>query len=393
VSTATAAAPARPALPDVVAEHLEEHGFQSLQRRKLLFAADFPERRLPAHDERIAAHWDGLVVNMPASARLAEETLEAEDPWLLASAARAWLALARPPTEAILERWVELPPEQAPSWREALRGLDRDTLDALIPPHRRRQLPPPALALLADAVAWSGDVELARDVAGHEQPLVRMAAARALGMAEAIDPVDAPLRALADDAETAVFRRALWSWARLAPELALPAARQRARGTAPDPFALRVLGLLSGPEDLGLIADAAATDTGRPAAFHAMADLGTDDAIESLVKLLTLPDEPAAKVVTEALETAIGPIAREDAEAPATPAEGRAAWEALGAPSGARLMRGLPRPWRGEKPEEPMLWRWRKAIARPRPHNAWLAREVPDGFFTGRPVAAARPGE
>jgi hypothetical protein len=39
-----------------------------------------------------------------------------------------------------------------------------------------------------------------------------------------------------------------------------------------------------------------------------------------------------------------------------------------------------------------MLWRWRKAIARPRPDTAWLAREVPDGFFTALPSSAADPG-
>jgi len=393
VTTATAATPARPALADVVAEHLEEHGFLSLQRRKLLFADDFPERRLPAHDERIAAHWDGLVVNAPAAGELAADTLDTDDPWLLASAARAWLVLATPTTDAIIERWADLPPEAAPSWREALRGLGRDALDQTIPPHRRRKLSPAGLALVLDAVAWNGDLELATDLARHEEPFVRMAVARALGLAPSLESVDAALRALGDESETAVFRRALWSRARLSPDLGLHAVRQRARGAAPDPFALRVLGLLSGSDDLGLLADAAATDTGRPAAFFAMADLGTEDAVETLIKLLALPHEPVAKQVTGALERAIGRIPREDDEAPATQAEARAALDALGAPSGARLMRGRLRPWRGPKEDEPMLWRWRRAILGTRSDDAWLAREVPDGFFTGRPTAVAVPGE
>lgn len=393
MSTATAATPTRPALPDIVAEHLEEHGFLSLQRRKLLFADDYPLRRLPAHDERNAAHWDGLVVNATASAALAEETLETDDPWLLVSAARAWLMLARPTTDAIVERWADLPPEAAPSWREALRGLGPEALDHLIPPHRRRGLPPPALALVLDAVAWNGDTELARDTARHAEPFVRMAVARALGFAASLDEADAALRALAEESEVAVWRRALWARTRLAPEATLTTVRRLARGDAPDPFALRILGLLSGPDDLGLLADAAATDTGRPAAFHAMADLGSEDAIEALVRLLALPHVPTAVQVTGALELTIGRIPREDAEAPATQAEARAAWEALGAPSGARLMRGQLRPWRGAKSEEPMLWRWRRALAGTRADDAWLAREVPDGFFTGLPVAAAIPGE
>jgi HEAT repeat protein len=393
MSTATAAAPKRPALPDVVAEHLEEHGFLSLQRRKLLFADDFAARRLPAHDERIFAHWDGLVVNLPDSAALATDRVDAaDDPWTLASAARAWLVLARPEAEAVLERWAALEPDQAPSWREALRGFDRDTLDTLIPPHLRRGLAPPALGLLADAFAWHGELSLAIEAAKHAEPAVRMAAARALGFAVAADAAEAPLRALLGDPEIATRRRAVWSLAMIDPEAALHAAREGARGAAPDPFALRVLGLLGEPEDQSLLADGAATDAGRPAAFLAMADLGTEEAIEALVRLLALPDPPTALAVTEALEQAIGRIPRKDDEAPATPEKARAAWAALGAPGGARLMRGQPRPWQGSKSEEPMLWRWRKAIARPRPDTAWLAREVPDGFFTALPSSAADPG-
>jgi hypothetical protein len=394
VSSAPVAARARPVLPDVVAEHLEEYGFLLLQRRKLLFAPDFAARRLGDHDERAAAHWAGLEVNLPDSARLAEEALEAaEDPWALVSAARAWLALARPGPDAVLARWADLEPEPHAAWRETLRGLNADVLERAVPPARRRGLPAPALALLADALAWQGDAALAREAATHEHAFVRARAARALGFGEPNED-DAPIvRALAADADPSVARRALWCLTRFDREAALAHARRLGAGATPEPFALRVLGLLGARDDQTLLAAAAATDSGRPAAFNAMGDLGTDEAIEALIRLLQLPDPPMAKIVTDALETAIGRIARKDAEAPATPVEARAAWDALEAPSESRLMHGQPRPWSGAKSEEPMLWRWRGAIRRPRGAAAELAREVPDGFFDPLPTLVTIPGE
>src|SRR5512137_373674 len=89
----------RPALPDVIAEHLEELGFLNLQRRKLLFSPELPLRRLPAHDERIEAHLDGLRLGAGASLALAEETLSSDDPWAVFAAARMFLELRRPEPE------------------------------------------------------------------------------------------------------------------------------------------------------------------------------------------------------------------------------------------------------------------------------------------------------
>jgi HEAT repeat protein len=391
VTTQTAAAPGRPAVPDIVAEHLEEHAFLSLQRRKLLFSLDVPERRLALHDERIEAHWDALEVNRPDSGRIAAELLEAEDPWLLASATRAWLVFAEPAPAALLERWKELPPALAPAWREALRGLPGDALDARVPRAQRASLPAQPLALVVDALAWGGrlDGTLAAAAARHADPAVRAAAARALGPAG--PEHEALLRPLLEDAEPAVRWRALWSMALLAPHSALATARPLARRGVP--FPVRVLGLLGERDDHELIAASAATDEGRPAAFHAFADLGTPEAIESLVRLLALPDEALCRETTLALERAVGAIARKDADAPATVAEARIHLATLPDTGEARLLAGLPRPWQGDKADEPLAWRWRSAIMKTGPGRAWHRNEVPDGFFDALPTDVARPGE
>ena len=388
--------PLRPVIPDVLAEHLEEHGFLCLQRRRLIFSTEFPLRRLPMHDERIAAHWDGLVIGAADSVKLALEKLEGEEPWEIATAARVWLELGKPAPAAVAEKLGAAPPAQASSWREALRQCPEDVVKAVLPAKSVAALPPHALAVAVDALAWHGALPptLAEQAARHAATDVRAALARALphaGLADA-EPL---LRVLLDDPEPAVSRRALWSAAMLAPESALDRAHRAARGPAPDAFALRLLGLLGGPDDHAALVTAAGTDTGRPAAFWAFADMGTDAAVESLIRLLTLPDPELAKTAGEALEDAVGSIARKDMEVPPTPEEAREHWEDVREklPGNARALRGQSLPWRGEAREEPLRWIWRAALKRARAEAAWLRREVPDGFFEALPASDARPGE
>jgi hypothetical protein len=388
--------PIRPAIPDVVAEHLEEHGFLSLQRRKLALSDELPARRLAEHDARIEAHWDGLLVNRPASVERAREQIAADDPWERASAIRFWLREARPPLDALLALWAETPPEHAPSWREALRGLTAEEVEQAFPAARRAALTAFPQALLVDALGWNAALssELVAGAARHPDAAVRAALARTAGHALAPEAAAAALRPLLDDADVLVRRRALWSLALADPAAGLERARALARGGQPEPFALRVLGLLGAPEDHARIADAAATESGRPAAFFAFADLGTTEAIEALIRLLALPDAAHQLAVTEALESALGAIPREDAEASATPAEAAARWGEIAPalPRGARVLAGLARPWRGEPADEPGAWRWRAALAKPA-RGAELRRVVPDGFFDALPASDARPGE
>ena len=88
----------RPVLPDVVLEHVEEYAFLSIQRRKLLFSDEITLDQLREHDERIAAHWDGLVLAVPHSVELAVGRLEEGDPWdAFAAALRSGCSRAASP--------------------------------------------------------------------------------------------------------------------------------------------------------------------------------------------------------------------------------------------------------------------------------------------------------
>jgi hypothetical protein len=385
----------RPAIPDVVDEHVEEHGFLSIQRRKLQFSLELPVRRLAEIDERLDAHWDGLAVNRPASEARVTDGLAADDPWERATCARAWMTFVRPGEDALLERWDATPPEHAASWREALRGLAPRDVERLAPLASHPRLAGVGRALVADALGWHGrlDVVVAARFARDADPLVRLAVARHAHVGAAAGAPAPP--SLHDDADERVCRRALWSEALADRESALERARRLTDAGTPEPFAVRVVGLFGTPDDHAILARAVATEPGRRAAFHAFADLGTAAAIESLVRLLALPDPVLTMEVTEALETAIGPIPREDPGVPATPAEAAARIETIApllAREDARVLAGPRRPWRGEPSDAPGAWAWRAAIAN-RGRDDGLRRDVPDGFFGGLPVSDARPGE
>ena len=392
------AASRRPSIPDVVAEHLEEHGFLSAQRRKLEFSVDVPTRRLGDLHERLEAHWDGLLVNRPESVELARERLAADDPWERASAIRFWLEVARPEFELIAGVFAETPPEHAPSWREALRDLSAGALENTFPPARRRALEPLPSALFVDALGWHRALtpEAISAAARHTDAVVRESLARHAGHAFEPDDAIAVLRPLLDDPDVGVRRRALWSLVLASPEAGLERARGLARGAETDPFAVRVLGWRGEPEDHARIAEAAATELGRPAAFHALADLGTPEAIETLIRLLAIPEPAHQAVVTQALETALGRIPRDPPDGPATPAAAAARWRDVSAslPRDARAVAGAAWPWRGDDMEEPGAFWWRSALGMRRRRNAvvWRPR-VPDGFFEALPALDARPGE
>ncbi len=247
-------------------------------------------------------------------------------------------------------------------------------------------------------------------LASPEPELRRAVARHGLGGEDAA----VPWRALAEDPDRSVRRRAWWAGVRQERESGLEHLRAQARGPAADPFALRVLGLAGDPDDLAIFARAA-RGAADPAGARALADLGTPEAIDVLIALLGAEDSHA-RVATTALESALGPIPRDDAEAPATRAEAIARWDAVRTrlPDGARALAGRAVPWPDDPADVPCAWRWRDRIApavrasrrshgaRPSPtadgampagsSSPWV-REVPDGFFDDALAADARPGE
>ncbi|HEV2105032.1 MAG TPA: hypothetical protein VGU27_04820, partial [Candidatus Eisenbacteria bacterium] len=114
----------RPAIPPILDEHLEEMAYLWTSRRRLLFSPDVPARRLPGHDERIAAHWDALAIGAGAAVAVAEARLEDDNPWIVAAALRTWLELGAPDGPTAFARLESMPPALDPAWVEALRWTD-----------------------------------------------------------------------------------------------------------------------------------------------------------------------------------------------------------------------------------------------------------------------------
>ena len=389
----------RPAVRDILEEHLEEMGFLWMQRRRLLFSPEVPLRRLPRHDERIEAHADGLAIGGATSVEVAFERFEDENPWIAASALRTWLVLGSPESATVLARFDEMPPALVPAWREALRWCDQVAIERVFAPARAAALPPAPLTLAIEALAWHGLLPQGAAVhaARHEAPDVRAAVARVLAWPGTSTAAHELLPRLIDDPEPAVRHRARWSAALR--DAASQCERLRsARPATLDAFDAQLLGLFGGADDVATLSRLAELEAPRMAALRALGDIGNEVAIEALLRVLGIPDDAVQLAATEGLERALGPVggAEEGDEpkaAPAATAEAR--WQELceTLPRGAVLCRGFARPWSGEKRDEPMLWRWRSALHSPTSETRFLTQHVPDGFWEAAPSIVATPGE
>ena len=155
----------------------------SIQRRKLLFDPDVSLREFLPHDERIAAHWDGLAVGAADSAAMAKNRIESPDPWDVYAAARVWIELGRPETNQILEMVAAADEAAVPGWREALRRVPRDVLRDRFPDGPPPGGAPVVLDVLVFALGWHGLVSdhLLAELVGHVDHSVRRSAARAIG--------------------------------------------------------------------------------------------------------------------------------------------------------------------------------------------------------------------
>ncbi len=390
-SATQSAALRRPAVPGVILEHLEEHAFLHVQRRKMRFSAEHTSRQLAEIERRIAAHWAGLEVGGEASVKLALEHMAHDDPWMRSSSLRTWLSLAPPSQTVWIEALNTLEPDHVSSWAEGLRALPAEVVESRFAKLAATALPAPALALMVDALAWHGSPPAAilHVASAHPEPVVRCAAARALGQ---VDSDAGELGALVDDADSNVRARAWWALFRHDPTSALQRARRASKGGSPDTMSLRFLGRFGSEQDLPLLLAAAGTEQGRPASFHALGDLGNAEACESLARLCALPDDELRLHATDALERALDRIPGREPEAPATPEQARAraadVFDSLR--EGARAVVGRNKPWVGDAADRPLLDQWWAALDGADPD---LAREVPDGFFLALPVWDARTGE
>ena len=262
--TAVASA-AAPVIPDVIGQHLEELAFLSIQRRTLLFAEDVALPGLLRHEERIAAHWDGLSIGGAASVRLALERLDAFDPWERYVAARVWLDLGSPKGAEVADGIGRTEPELLGAWSEALRRVPLARLEQLLPIDAASRSAPAVLSVVVDARGWHGalDERVAAEAGASVEPIVRGAVARTFGWIPPVAQSRALVSALAHDPSPFVSRRALWSIALCNPAAALGHCRRGAAAGEADAFMLRVLALLGGPEDAEMLGPLAGTSDAR----------------------------------------------------------------------------------------------------------------------------------
>lgn len=387
---------ARPAVPDVLLEHLEELAFLWIQRRGLLFSDDVPLRRMPAHDERIEAHQDGLRIGGAASVEVAAPLLEDGNPWLAAAALWTWLSIGEPQAAAAFARLDGMPPELDRAWREALRWTGPAVGERLFASGSVRRLPARALALAIEPLASQGRLEpaIADHAARSEDARVRAALARVLAWPGTGTIAGAHLPGLTMDADPEVRRRARWSEG-LRDAAAAVSRLRRAKAEQVDAHGCRMLGLLGEREDAATLARLAEDDRLRPAALLALGDLGTRDAVETLLRVCAVPDEAVQAEAIAGLERALGPLAPgEGEEPPPSPVEAaRQRWMQVTERIGeSRACRGLAMPWAGEAADEPAWWTWRRAIVSPSRSTRRWAAEVPNGFWLGTGTLVSEPG-
>lgn len=397
-----------PPLEDVLLEHLEELAFLGVQRRKLLFAHDVPLFDFKTHDERIAAHWDGLVIGREVAVELARTRLTESDPWDVFAAARVWIELGKPGSDELFEA-IDTAKDEAPlGWRAALRDCEASTL---------AELAESALASSSSAVqatftyalGWHGLIPATRigSLAASQDAAVRRNLARALGWSAAEDGAARRLSAsLVTDPDPEVRAAALWGVALMNPGGAVKWCRDRGAEGSCDPFHIRLLGLLGGVEDLGLLrAFAEGSHDRRTAGVFALADLGNADALSSLRAWLGGSDSELAEAALEALRVILDETPPGASEEPAPSGAGEVEteegeseekwWAQKGEKlrSGTRMLRGVVLPWSGDPAREPMAFLWRSILNDPGAEPTWLRREVPDGWFSGLPTDEAVPGE
>lgn len=343
----------RPAIPDILAECLEELGFLDAKVQALTFSPDVPERRLPEHTRRGDAWRDCLAQHPEDTIALAEAWLdEKRPPWLHAAAVTAWLNFRKPDSLAFAVRLQDEAPEQIGDWRHAMRGQPLNP--AWAGEAGRLERPIVVRHVLLDALGWQGAITatLMEQAAADSEPTLRWCAARhAPAHAQAVSVS----RMLSEDADPAVARQARYSLCLADPVAGV--ARARKVTDALDVWLLGHFGT-----DAAVAPLEAAASAHPEAAAAALADLGTRAACAALVRL--------GDVGAPGLAALLGDLPPKVES-----------WDAAsrGAPA---LLLGRPRPWAKDSKDEPMLFRWRAALA---PGGGALRRVLPDGILSGEP--------
>jgi hypothetical protein len=358
----------RPAIPDIVEEHLEELALGSLRLRSLTFSFDAPIARQASLVDRSDAHRDGLRLGGNVTRELAERMLtEGASPWMLAAAAWIWCDLVRPDPLALAVRVQQVDNNQLPDWREAMRWLPPETTDQMQEDALRHERPVSYRHLVLDAALWHRRLPeaLAKQAVTDSSPLVRWPVARHAAHALSLTTASNLLARLVDDPDADVRSAALWNLALIDPGQGV------ARALSSDlSVGLRVLGLFGDDHAVARLAQTLADEQRRPTAIAALIDHGSRAAVDALAVLEQAAMEPLANIVGQF-------------DADSGLAAAQAAWPRL-ASEDLRLWQGQPRPWIGKIAERPARWDWHAAL-QDVAGNRDLRRLVDDGLLGQAP--------
>ena len=303
-------APKRAYIPELIERHYEELQFLWEQRESALRSPRYTMREFAALEQRIEAHVQGLLVAGVDLIQLVEEGLASDDPARAFAAAYSLLRLENETaTLAVIQAFSAAQGKQMHGLRQA---LSHAQLEQILPslPFLFFSSAPSTVAAAADVLVSHSALpppgltidQLLQD----EDPGVRQTGWRVVANSGlSVDP-KRYAAAMRDD-EPAVRRAGLEAAAWNAVPGVLVLARQLAQKPKPDDlYALELLAILGGPEDLErMTAIAKATDLG-PARFRLLGCFGHPRLVDGLLADLADPDPEIASAAGAAFSKISG---------------------------------------------------------------------------------------
>jgi uncharacterized protein (TIGR02270 family) len=314
-------------IPELIEHHYEELQFLWGQRQSALRSPRYTMREFSALEQRIEAHVQGLLVAGVDLLHIVEPGLASDDAKTSFAAAYALLRLENETaTLAVIQAFSGAHGKQMYGLRQAL-SLAR--MEQLLPslPFLFFSSASPTVAAAADVLAWHGALPppgLTIDtLLQDEDPTVRETAWRVV--ANSGLTVDPKLYAAAvRDESPAVKRAGLTAAAWTAVPGALLLARQLAdTPTADNMYALQLLAILGGPEDLQRMTAIAKTAELGPSRYHLLGSYGHPALVEWLLAELANPDPEVAVAAGAAFSKITGQDIDSKDRVPLRPKDGK----------------------------------------------------------------------
>ena len=282
---------------DLLEEHLEEAEFLWGQRDNALYSGDYDLADLAKLEKRLNAHLDGLSIGGARTIQLLEPELEGDDVYRIAAAAAGLLSLeSEPANSLIFDSAAETSNETQVGFVMALcfRPLTADVkaiLQTWLNAESANQL-----AIAWDVLSFWRDA-CAADISvcvQHENPLVRQAAALAIGRLGRSEWLPFLAELQTDDDEE-VRQMACMSAAQTGDQKLLEILRERCQSPEKvNPWEIHLLAILGDLSDVelltGFLADAATAESGAAA----LAALGYTQAVPALLNAMSQPLSAAA---------------------------------------------------------------------------------------------------